>query len=367
MCPLGPATISSPSAPVDLNDKHASVEAQSESQAKAPLGNRLVQPLQPQGSSQANNQTDGNADRKKMFEALQLESAQRADHKLEAATILNSPPTPETASAKLYGGPEKVGQFIQIANQIDSLMFEEFMLQEAERPDLSKLSHLQDQLSRCRSQMHSAHHLAIYSPNKPSFIFFRKTDDDGIPLYKTLGLKNEGSKLHISVNRDQLDQALDAVTPLLLSKDNPFLNFKATNIIGMEQSAQDKLTHFKSAGQLTDKMAAEIQASTTRLTGGAQLTLYPMSKDPSFAGDGPAYKSFVLEIEAALKSAGVEPGVTPSSDATFEDLEFTSFRHAAGSRGEELGDTPITDKERAELKARGFYKEFAQAGANKSV
>ncbi|MES0869501.1 hypothetical protein [Pseudovibrio sp. SCP19] len=63
-----------------------------------------------------------------------------------------------------------------------------------------------------------------------TFTYFDKLDADGKKISENENLGWDGSKIHISVQANQIDAACNVLTLLLLSPDNPFVSFKVTNV-----------------------------------------------------------------------------------------------------------------------------------------
>ncbi|WP_208994442.1 hypothetical protein [Pseudovibrio sp. WM33] len=68
---------------------------------------------------------------------------------------------------------------------------------------------------------------------------------------------------------DQLAQAGNILTPLLLSPDNPFLSFKVTNMDGAEAAIKDDQEKYSADTPEAKAKIAEQKAYFDRITQGA--------------------------------------------------------------------------------------------------
>jgi hypothetical protein len=190
----------------------------------------------------------------------------------------------------------------------------------------------------------------------PTFTTFERLTSDGKIANSAPELQRDGNKLHLSINADQLEQAYDVLTPLLLSEDNPFLGFKATNTEGARQTHDKEIARLEKRGDVASAEFEERRAGFDRITQGAQITLYPYAEDPSFADGADAFKNFVGKLEQALQDAGIAPGVIPESDAGIDGFSFATFRNESGSRGAASGDKAISQADIDALKDKPFYQ-----------
>ncbi|CAM3436545.1 hypothetical protein PAHA111176_01125 [Parendozoicomonas haliclonae] len=145
----------------------------------------------------------------------------------------------------------------------------------------------------------------------------------------------EGSKnLRLNVHKDDLEKAWNAVSSLILSSENPFHEFKVTDIEKVYRMHKER--------------DMEMDFEGKRVTEGGQFTLYtPPADHPDLLK---AKAGFVMQLQARLKDAGVRPGVMPDSDVAFDDQAFISFRDKDFSR------EGLTNNTRARVKATPMHQ-----------
>ncbi|WP_080417128.1 type III secretion system effector phosphothreonine lyase [Burkholderia ubonensis] len=113
-----------------------------------------------------------------------------------------------------------------------------------------------------------------------------------------------GDKFHISVQREQVPLAFQALTGLLFSECSPIDKWKVTDI--------DRVDH------------------QSRVSLGAQFTLYVKPN-----GGGSQYDATMLNkvrhfvgcLESALSKHGIAPGLHPESDVRPEHWQYVSYRN----------------------------------------
>ena len=123
-----------------------------------------------------------------------------------------------------------------------------------------------------------------------------------------------GDKFHLSVRRDLVPQAFQALSGLLFSESSPIDKWKVTDI--------------------------ERAGPETRVGVGAQLTLYvkPDGADSQYSAQGLSQvRQFVERLETTLTEHGIEPGKHPESDVRPEHWRYASYRNELRS-GREGGD-----------------------------
>ncbi|KZK95216.1 MULTISPECIES: hypothetical protein [unclassified Pseudovibrio] len=127
--------------------------------------------------------------------------------------------------------------------------------------------------------------------------------------------ENHGDKVHISVKKEHLEQAFDAISGLLLSPDSPIDKWKVTNLDSTKGSVD------------TSNLAR-------RVSDGAQFTLYIRAEE-----EGEPYTTeqlvkthqFFEEIEGALLTNWVDEGVKPDSDVSAHHWGYISYRNELNS------------------------------------
>ncbi|AJX30504.1 type III secretion system effector phosphothreonine lyase [Burkholderia oklahomensis] len=113
-----------------------------------------------------------------------------------------------------------------------------------------------------------------------------------------------GDKFHISVQREQVPQAFQALTGLLFSECSPIDKWKVTDI--------ERVDHQSRVGL------------------GAQFTLYvkPDGDDSQYgAALLNTVRNFVEHLELELSKHGISPGLHPESDVRPEHWQYVSYRN----------------------------------------
>ena len=199
------------------------------------------------------------------------------------------------------------------------------------------------------------------------FALFLKTGPGGVRLAssKDQPMRSHKDKVHLSVHVNDLPRAWEALGPLLLSEDNPFLKWKMTISDNAERSLQDRLRRVEESarkGQAragTDKERDIFSNATRRLTEGAQFTLYAYTGayDPSYRNNGPEFRHFLTLADWALADSGVRPGTKPDSDVAIEGLDFATYRNEImGTRGAAVGEHPVMPNMLENLRNTRFYR-----------
>lgn len=117
-----------------------------------------------------------------------------------------------------------------------------------------------------------------------------------------------GDKFHISVKKDELPKAFQAVSGLLFSEGSPIDKWKVTDIM-----------------QVGDQ---------SRVGEGAQFTLYvkPDGTDSQYSALALSKtKHFVESLESRLAAGGIAPGEHPASDVRSESWQYVSYRNESRS------------------------------------
>jgi len=124
------------------------------------------------------------------------------------------------------------------------------------------------------------------------------------------------SKLHLSVDLDQVEKTWDLIAPLLISAESPFNNFKIRNL--------SNATSILELPEETGFSKAKIE-NWRRLTIGGQLTIYlPGSNLDIQLLD--KITNFLVKIEQILKENNINPGIIPDSDRQFTTSTYFSGR-----------------------------------------
>ena len=171
-------------------------------------------------------------------------------------------------------------------------------------------------------------------------------------------------KIHVRVNRADVPQAWAALRPLLLSGDNPFLEWKIVALDRADEILRDYLRELETAersGTPKDVAAEKRRLAvnrTARTSEGAQFTLYAYRRpdDPHYQTDRAKFAHFLTLLEWALADAAVTPGVIPESDVQIQGHHFLSYRNESiRSRGAAIGKAPVTRDSQDQLRATAFY------------
>ncbi len=141
--------------------------------------------------------------------------------------------------------------------------------------------------------------------------------------------KSVGDKLHISVNQKDVPKAFEVMGKLINSQESPINSWKVTDI-------------------------ARIDPRDTRLSQGAQFTLYPKpdlpdgSYSPKHIGK---INALVRTLEQSLAAQGIEKSEhKPASDVSAPQWEYASYRNEFRS------DRQGSSSQSTALKEEPFFK-----------
>ena len=263
-------------------------------------------------------------------------------------------------------GPERLAKIAKTAAQDAA----EFIV----RPEVEHVSYrdLTAMLPMYPAEIIRFGHFATIgiSPTAP-FANFSKRGSRGIRM--ALGpnrrLESQGDKIHLSVTRQDVPAAWNALQPLLLSRDNPFLTWKMTILDNEDRNLRADLEAI-ATGEITDDPGPAsgqwdeiLRQRSQRITEGMQFTLYAHTgiDDLDYARGGAKYGHFLTLLERALTRQGVRPGRIPESDVPIEGFAFATYRNEIiGTRGAQTGDVPMTQEIRDALKGTAFYRAISR-------
>jgi phosphothreonine lyase len=121
----------------------------------------------------------------------------------------------------------------------------------------------------------------------------------------------EGDKFHLSVHKEDVPHAFNALSDLLFSEDCPFDKWKVTDMTRL--------------------------ASGHRVSEGAQFTCYakPGTEDSCYTAEGlHRIRCFMDQLEATLIDHDIRPGQQPESDVRPPFWQYTSYRNELRSQRE---------------------------------
>ncbi|EBS5119655.1 type III secretion system effector phosphothreonine lyase [Salmonella enterica subsp. enterica serovar Telelkebir] len=136
-----------------------------------------------------------------------------------------------------------------------------------------------------------------------------------------------GDKFHISVQREMVPQAFQALSGLLFSEDSPVDKWKITDL------------------ERADKQA--------RLSVGAQFTLYikPDQENSQYSASLlHNTREFIARLESRLSEKGIIPGQCPDSDVHPENWQYLSYRNELRS------DRSGSEVQSQALREEPFYR-----------
>lgn len=138
--------------------------------------------------------------------------------------------------------------------------------------------------------------------------------------------KFAGDKIHLSVKPEAIGTAWGVIASLLFSADSPIDKWKVTDLARCTPDA--------------------------RVYRGAQFTLYakPDEQTRYTAAHLKRIQTFINDVEAALTSAGIEPGERPASDVWPSHWRYASYRNEYRS-GREGGS-----EQSARLREEPFFR-----------
>ena len=195
---------------------------------------------------------------------------------------------------------------------------------------------------------------------------FAKTDIGGAVLVRSreTPVVSHKDKIHLSVNSEDVPKAWEALWPLLLSEDNPFLSWKVIileNSEWLQRMILDGISereHKGESGFDAEGAREDLYRSSRRMTEGMQFTLYAYTDvdDPGYSSVGASYRHFLTLLDRALADGQVRPGRKPESDVEIGNLSYATYRNEGiGTRGAEFGEAPVTQEMFDELRNTPFY------------
>lgn len=214
-----------------------------------------------------------------------------------AELVLPSVPAPQrhvpgAVQAQALGGVEKPEAIAERYRAMDKPVF---------RPSTDNLKC--DELTRVDGYTDLQAYEMRFLYNKASFIWFTKTED------MLNGKHYAGDKLHLSVEREQLPQAFDALSDLLLSEDSPVSKWKVINPEVHRSLDTEKGRRLELGGQIIFYLYAEKRDE-------------PISADRLLST-----RAFVDAVEDRLKIHHINPGLKPESDVSAHHWDYTSYRN----------------------------------------
>jgi phosphothreonine lyase len=179
----------------------------------------------------------------------------------------------------------------------------------------------------CQSGLDSiiqSHDFLLNKDSDSAFIYaFRQS-----PKYQGI---SDGDKFHISVQRDMLPQAFQALSGLLFSEDSPVDTWKMTDLDRIDKKH--------------------------RLSVGAQFTLYikPDQKNSHYSVSLlHNIREFIACLESRLSENGIISGQCPDSDVHPEYWQYLSYRNEL--RSERYG----SEAQSRVLREEPFYRLMAE-------
>ncbi|AIC22530.1 hypothetical protein EY04_27525 [Pseudomonas chlororaphis] len=136
-----------------------------------------------------------------------------------------------------------------------------------------------------------------------------------------------GDKFHISVKREDVPRAFNALSGLLLSDDCPIDKWKVTDMA---------------------KVPPEV-----RISKGAQITLYvkPDGADLQYTAKGlSSIRHFMERLESVMAEHSFQPGEHPDSDVRPSHWQFSSYRNELRS------DREGSETQSAAMRNEPFYR-----------
>ncbi len=204
------------------------------------------------------------------------------------------------------------------------------------------------------------------APNK-LFSSFTKLNAQGIAIGKHMpGLYTaDNNKIHLNLCKEDMPSAWQALRPLLLSADNPFIRWKTTLLDHVDTHYQRRLVSIaereqnEETGFDADRARRDAATRRQRTTDGMQFTLYPFrpADDTTYRIFGPQFRHFLTLLDWELVDRNVRPGQAPESDVAIDGLRFSTFRNGhCGTRGPAYDEEPVTDETRRRQMKTAFYK-----------
>jgi phosphothreonine lyase len=256
-------------------------------------------------------------------------------------------------TVQAYTGDSSVAGAQEILTELNRLYEEQRKIPYTDREAYAKS---REKITAQRALLKNPDHRINNADRDGIFTQFEPLGEDGKPVLDSGEYEKAGNKIHLSVQMDQLAQAGNILTPLLLSPDNPFLSFKVTNMDGAVEAFKDDEKQYSADTPEAKAKLAEQKAYFDRVTQGAQITLYPYAKDTSYPDGAEDFGFFLKLLEQELAAAGIQPGKNPDSDAGLEGLSFATFRNEEGSRGVGVDDEDQLEENRKMLRSKPFYQ-----------
>ncbi|AEV39640.1 hypothetical protein PSE_p0058 (plasmid) [Pseudovibrio sp. FO-BEG1] len=273
--------------------------------------------------------------------------------------ILKEKPSKETQkprkeiTVKAYTGDNSVAGAQEILTELNRLYEEQ---RKIPYTDKEAYAQSREKIAAQRELLKNPDHRINNADRDGIFTQFEPLGEDGKSVLDSGEYEKAGNKIHLSVQMGQLEQAGNVLTPLLLSPDNPFLSFKVTNMDGAVAAFKDDEKQYSADTPEAKAKLAEQKAYFDRVTQGAQITLYPYTKDTSYPDGAEDFGFFLKLLEQELAAAGIQPGKNPDSDASLEGLSFATFRNEEGSRGVGVDDEDQLEENRKMLRSKPFYQ-----------
>ncbi len=254
---------------------------------------------------------------------------------------------------RAYTGDNSVADSHEVLMEVHRLNDQRYKIPYTDKEGQERLK---QQIDAARKKLENSTHKIASGSFSATFSGFEKLGDNGKPVIDDPEYDQGGNKIHMSVQIDQLQQAGNILTPLLLSPDNPFLSFKVTSLQGAQAALDEDLGRYSGDSEHDKEQLAQLKAGHARITQGAQITLYPFTKDTSFPDGAEDFAFFLKLMEQELEAAGIQPGNIPDSDAGLEGMSFATFRNEEGSRGGAVGGKELDEENQKLLKSKPFYQ-----------
>ncbi|SFK42560.1 phosphothreonine lyase [Pseudovibrio ascidiaceicola] len=256
-------------------------------------------------------------------------------------------------TVQAYTGDNSVAGAQEILTELNRLYEEQRKIPYTDKEEYARS---REKITAQRALLKNPDHRINNADRDGIFTQFEPLGEDGKSVLDSGEYEKAGNKIHLSVQMDQLAQAGNILTPLLLSPDNPFLSFKVTNMDGAVEAFKDDEKQYSADTPEAKAKLAEQKAYFDRVTQGAQITLYPYAKDTSYPDGAEDFGFFLKLLEQELAAAGIQPGKNPDSDAGLEGLSFATFRNEEGSRGVGVDDEDQLEENRKMLRSKPFYQ-----------
>lgn len=190
------------------------------------------------------------------------------------------------------------------------------------------------------------------------FFIFTKHDDESH--------KSKLWKIHVSVARDQIAKAWDAIIPMLIHYQ--IAQFKLTNYSVIEEKL--RLTEVKLADAIhNNKPQEQIQKldnllrlqreDCKRVSEGMQITIYV----PEGEQDDPKYKSLLEQIEVTLESRRIQAGIMDAAT----DTRIGKFCSARYCKGEYADSTKVKQYKPDDVQDPAFVIQGKKASVSTEI